>query len=76
MSPLHWLLAIASLAGVVLNIRKRRASFAIWTATNALWSAVDAAAGLWAQAALMASYSALAVWGFVAWRPPTPSRPD
>jgi len=73
-TPLHWLLAAVSLVGVALNIRKRRESFAIWMATNTLWCAVDAAAGLYAQAALMAVYAGLAVWGFVAWRPAsTPS---
>ena len=70
MSLLHWLLAAASLTGVVLNIRRRRACFAIWTVTNATWSVVDARAGLPAQAALMAVYAALAVWGFAAWRAP------
>lgn len=69
MSALHWLLALASLAGVVLNVRRRRESFAIWTCTNAAWCAIDAHAGLPAQATLMAAYTGLAVWGFVAWRP-------
>ena len=73
MTPLHWLLAAASLTGVVLNIRKRRASFAIWIVSNAIWCAVDAAAGLPAQATLMAIYSGLAVWGFMAWRAPEPA---
>ena len=68
MSPLHWLLALASLAGVVLNIRRRRECFAIWTVTNATWCAIDAHAGLHAQAALMAVYTVLALWGFGAWR--------
>ena len=75
MSPLHWLLAAASLTGVVLNIRKRRESFAIWIGSNAVWCVVDAAAGLPAQATLMAIYSGLAVWGFCAWRPPPPAGP-
>lgn len=69
MSPLHWMLAAASLVGVVLNVRRQRACFAVWTATNASWCAVDAAAGLHAQAALMAVYTGLAVWGWFAWRP-------
>jgi len=32
-----WLLTVASLVGVVLNIRKDRRCFAIWIATNAGW---------------------------------------
>ena len=76
MTPLHWLLAAASLVGVVLNIRRRRTCFAIWTVTNASWCVVDARAGLGSQAVLMAVYAGLAVWGFVAWRIPdgTPAR--
>jgi nicotinamide riboside transporter PnuC len=70
---LQWLLAAASLTGVVLNIRRHRASFAIWTVSNGIWCAVDAAAGLPAQATLMAAYAGLAVWGFIAWRPAPPA---
>ncbi|HEX5010325.1 MAG TPA: nicotinamide mononucleotide transporter [Planctomycetota bacterium] len=73
MSGLSWLVALASLVGVVLNIRKRRACFAVWCCTNATWSAVDLHAGLHAQAALMAVYAGLAVWGFIAWRPREPA---
>ena len=70
MTPLHWLLAAASLTGVVLNIRRHRSCFAIWAVSNTLWCAVDTAAGLAAQATLMAIYAGLAVWGFIAWRAP------
>ncbi len=73
MTPIHWLLAAGSLVGVVLNIRRRRACFAVWMVTNASWSVVDARAGLGAQAALMAIYAALALWGFFAWRAPASS---
>ncbi len=62
-----WILALASLAATVLNIRRVRACFIIWTATNASWAAVDFAAGLPAQGTLMCVYCALAIWGFAAW---------
>ena len=70
MTPMHWLLALASLLGVVLNIRKHRACFAIWTVTNVTWCVVDVQAGLPAQATLMIVYAFLAVWGLIAWRDP------
>jgi hypothetical protein len=38
--------------------------------TNAAWAVIDLRAGLPAQAALMATYCVLAVWGLVAWRAP------
>ena len=62
-----WALAVASLSGVVLNIRRSRWCFAIWTVTNATWAGVDFAAGLPAQGCLMLVYTGLAVWGWVAW---------
>lgn len=70
MTAITWTLAALSLAGVVLNIRRHRTSFAIWTVTNAAWAVIDLRAGLPAQAALMATYGVLAVWGLVAWREP------
>lgn len=70
-----WLLAATSLLGVALNIRKDRRCFALWLATNATWAVVDLRAGLPAQAALMAVYAGLAVYGWVAWKPaPEPAR--
>jgi len=67
--PLTWILACASLTGVVLNIRKNRACWPLWVGTNSTWAAVDFAAGLPAQGCLMLVYTGMAVWGWVAWRP-------
>lgn len=64
-----WGLTAASIAGVVLNIRRRRACFAIWLGTNATWAGVDFAHGLPAQGTLMLVYAGLAVWGWCAWKP-------
>lgn len=65
---MSWLVALASLAATVLNVRKHRASFAIWFFTNTAWSAYDFAHGLPAQGCLMATYAGLAVYGWIAWR--------
>ncbi len=62
-----WLLACASLLATWLNIRRRRACFAIWACTNAAWCAIDLAHGVPAQALLMASYAILAVHGWRSW---------
>ena len=73
----HWIVAAASLTGVLLNIRRRRESFAIWFGTNSTWCVIDATAGLHAQATLMGVYAGLAVWGYRAWRPvPAPPAPS
>jgi nicotinamide riboside transporter PnuC len=63
-----WSLAIASLCGVVLNIRKRRECFYVWAGTNAAWTIVDAVHQIWSQAALQAVYFCLALWGAWSWR--------
>lgn len=63
-----WLVAVLSLVGVVLNIRKRPECFAIWTGTNAAWVVVDVAHGVYPQAILQALYCLLSVWGLIEWR--------
>jgi len=65
---LYWLVSVAALVGVWLNIRKKPICFPIWAVTNALWFVADWSAGLHAQAALMAVYCALAIYGAWAWR--------
>jgi nicotinamide riboside transporter PnuC len=67
MTLLPWLLSLAALAGVVLNIRKRAECFALWTVTNSAWAVIDLQHDLPAQAALQAVYAVLSVWGLVAW---------
>ena len=47
-----WVLTIASIVGVVLNIKKHRLCFLIWAITNFMWAIVDYQAGLYAQSAL------------------------
>ena len=64
---LYWGTAALSLVAVWLNIHGRRACFAIWTLTNATWTAVDFLHGIHAQAALQCVYFALSIYGFVKW---------
>ena len=66
---IHWLISLAALAGVVLNVRKNPACFAIWTVTNAAWAVIDWSHGLHAQSALMATYFGLSIWGLWKWTP-------
>ncbi len=63
-----WTIALASVVGVVMNIRRMRACFYVWAATNAAWTVIDVYHGVWAQAALQAVYFGLAIWGIVAWK--------
>ncbi|CAG0983435.1 hypothetical protein ANRL4_02018 [Anaerolineae bacterium] len=63
-----WVLAIVSLVGTYLNIKKQKMCFVIWGVTNALWVLYDFSIGAIAQAALMLCYFVLAVHGFYEWR--------
>ena len=64
---LHWLTSAAALIAVWLNIRKCAWCFPIWIGTNATWAVVDWTHGLHAQAALMAVYVLLAIYGCWRW---------
>lgn len=62
-----WLITIAAIIGTVANIYKKQWCFIIWLFTNFLWMAIDAAVGLYSQAALFAVYLLLSVWGLYQW---------
>ncbi len=62
-----WTLAGLSVIGVVLNIKKARACFFLWTFTNGAWMVYDYSIGAYAQAALFAVYFVLAIWGIIKW---------
>ena len=62
-----WLISLAALIGVVLNVRKQVACFYVWSVTNAYWAWLDLEHGLHAQAALQAVYFALSIWGIYSW---------
>jgi nicotinamide riboside transporter PnuC len=62
-----WIVSAASLIATWMNIHHRAECFAIWTATNSIWAAVDWCAGIHAQAALHMIYIVLAVHGYRAW---------
>lgn len=63
-----WLLTLASLVGVILNIHHRRECFAVWGFTNAAWCVIDLHHNIPAQAALQGVYCGLSVWGLWKWR--------
>lgn len=73
MSPLieqsfTWIVAAMSVAGAILNIRRNRLGFILWSITNASWTIYDFAIGAYAQSALFAVYFGLAIWGICAWK--------
>lgn len=65
---LMWAVAAVSLVGTVANLHKKRWGFACWIGTNAVWVVYDIDKQAYPQAALMAVYFCLAVWGFRKWK--------
>jgi nicotinamide mononucleotide transporter len=63
-----WVVTAASLAGTILNIKKKRICFSIWLVTNSLWCAYDFHIGAYAQSSLFLIYVGLAIWGIIEWR--------
>ncbi len=62
-----WFLTIVSIIGAVLNIKKKRSSFAIYTVANIGWIAVNIYHGIYAQAALFLVFTGLSTWGWIEW---------
>lgn len=62
-----WFLAGLSITGVILNVQKNPAGFALWMFTNACWAFIDFRKKLYAQSFLFVVYFFLALWGFFSW---------
>jgi hypothetical protein len=67
-----WAVSAASLIGTLANVHRRRWCFGVWVVTNACWTAYDIHKGAHAQAALMATYFGLSIWGLIKWRRASP----
>ncbi len=64
---LPWTLTVISIVGAVLNIKKKRSSFAVYTVANIGWIAVNVYHGIYAQAALFLVFTGLSTWGWIEW---------
>lgn len=62
-----WSLALLGIVGVVFNVQKKRACFAIWMFTNVAWGVVDFHMEIYAQSFLHTVYLALSIWGWMTW---------
>ena len=64
---LPWTLTAISIWASVLNIKRRRSCFAIYTVANVGWIVVNIYHGIWAQAALFVVFTGLSSWGWLEW---------
>ena len=62
-----WSLTLLSIFGAILNIKKRRSGFAVYTLANLGWIIVDIYHGIYAQAALFVVFTGLSIWGWIEW---------
>ncbi len=62
-----WPLAFLTVIGVVLNVKKHRSCFFIWSLTNIFWVIYNYSTGSYAQSAVFAVYFCLAIWGIIRW---------
>ncbi len=63
-----WIITVLSIIGVVLNIKKNKYCFIIWTITNGSWCIYDFIIGAYAQSFLFLIYFILAIWGIYEWK--------
>jgi nicotinamide riboside transporter PnuC len=63
-----WVIMGLSLAGTILNVKKKRICFILWGISNAVWVVVDFQKGIPQQAILQAVYLLISIWGLVEWR--------
>lgn len=63
-----WILAAVSLTGTILNVKKVKYCFYIWTVSNTLWLSYNIYIGLYSRAVVDAVHLCTAVWGIFAWR--------
>jgi len=63
-----WFFTILSIAGVILNIQKKRICFFVWLVTNSAWCVYDFHITAYAQSFLFLVYVVLAIWGLLKWK--------
>jgi nicotinamide riboside transporter PnuC len=63
-----WVIMGLSLAGTILNVKKKRICFILWGISNAVWVVVDFQKGIPQQAILQVVYLLISIWGLIEWR--------
>lgn len=63
-----WIITLVSIIGVVLNIKKKRICFVLWSITNVSWCIYDFVIQAYAQSFLFLVYLGLSIWGIFEWK--------
>ena len=68
MDTFAWVLAIISIIGVLLNIRKEASGFIFYTISNIGWVIVNVKHEIYAQAFLFLVFTGLSIYGWFSWK--------
>ena len=63
-----WVLAGVSIAGTILNIKKKFVCFYIWVVANIFWLVFDIRNGIYGRAFLDVVHLGFAFWGIYEWQ--------
>ncbi|MBU0479088.1 nicotinamide mononucleotide transporter family protein [bacterium] len=63
-----WSMTLLSIIGVILNIKKKRICFVLWSITNVSWCIYDFTIQAYAQSFLFLVYLGLSIWGIFEWK--------
>ena len=73
-SDLMWLVAAASIIGCILNVKKLKESYLIWTATNIAFATYNWYIGSYAQSVNFIACLCTSVWGIYEWYKNAPEK--
>ena len=73
-SDLMWLVAAASIIGCILNVKKLKESYIIWTATNIAFATYNWYIGSYAQSVNFIACLCTSVWGIYEWYKNAPEK--
>ena len=64
---IDWILALISIIGAILNIKRIKWGFALWIIANTGWIIFSFVSGIYGQVPLWIVYNILSIWGFIDW---------
>lgn len=67
MITIGWLISCISIIGAVMNAKKIKWGFVLWTIANVLWIVFNVYTQTYSQIPIWIVFSIICVWGFITW---------
>ena len=64
----YWVLSFIGIVGFLLNIKKKKSCFVLWTISNAGFIVVNILTGTYGQLPPWVVYLAMGIYGYIRWR--------